>query len=287
LIKEIKNADDIVACLKRHQIITNLQRTKLKLSEVQLFIAKMPFHNEPFTHHMYCVVPGISSYYNFCNTGPDFLLKTRIFSDQTKFLHSIESKIETKLYDQSLIEKSDTPLIQKIKNCKFIRRKRLFVDMKERIANDLLTPQSNLFYKKNNPDLSLIPQYCKINKKHACINCNTKCLFSDSYIKDNMTETELKKELKAHFHPQTRKDKTSGEMRQELILHYRFTHQNFGDNYKKKLYCICQEEETENGDCMVLCGMEDKCEEEWFHVSCLQRIDYALPRDLEDIGNLK
>ena len=247
----------------------------------------MPFNNEPFNHHLYCVVPGILSYYNFCNTGPDFLLKTRIFSDQKKFLHSIEFKLESKPYDSTqATEKTETTLTNKIKNCKFIKRKRLFVDMIERKANESLTPQSNVYYKKTNPDLAHIPQFCKVNKKSPCITCNSRCLFTEAAIRDDITPIELKKELKNHFHPQTRKDKSFEDMKQELINHYKFTHQNFGENSEnKKLYCICQKEEEENGDFWVMCGMEEECENQWFHINCMKELDYALPKDLDDIGN--
>jgi len=281
------NAADIVACLKRHREITNLQRIQLKLPKIHQFVAIMPYENEPYTHHLFCIVPGILNYYNFCNTGADYLLKTRIFSDQKKFLHPIEFKLESKLFVPNQVkERVESSFIHEIKNCKFIKRKRLFADMKERKANELLTPRSNFYYKKTNPDLDAIPEFCKINKKSQCVDCpNPKCGFTADEINNGITVSQLKKELKEHFHPQTRKNKTPEDMKRELLDHYLFTHQNFGENkQKKKVYCVCQEEEEENGDLMILCWMEEECDEEWFHVSCMNRINYALPKDLNDIG---
>lgn len=285
--KEMLNADDIIACIKRHQKIINIQRVQQKLSKIYHFIAKMPFNNEPYTHHLHCIVPGILSFYNFCNTESDSLLKTRIFSDQKNFLYPIEWKLESEPFDPSVREKVEEPFVHKIKNCKSIRRKRLFVTMKERNAKCSLTPQSKFYYKKSNPNLDIIPEFCKINRKAKCVDCtNPVCLYTADEINNSITGPQLKKELKDHFHPQTRKNKTLEDMKQELLEHYIFTHQNFGEENIQKKYCVCQADEAENGDLMVLCWMDEQCDEQWFHVNCMNTLNYALPKDLHDIGIL-
>ena len=64
----------------------------------------------------------------------------------------------------------------------------------------------------------------------------------------------LKQELKAHSHQQTRKDKTTkknqsiSESKKELLAHYRYNHQNFGDKIQKEkvFYCVCRKKYCEN-----------------------------------------
>ena len=250
------------------------------------FITKVPFENAPYTFHYFMIIPGILSYYNFFNTEVDTTLKTRIFSDQCKFLHTLEPKIATKPYDSTpkMVEHSKVP---KPKCVNSIRKKRLFADMKERIANELLTPHSNFYFKKNITNMISPPKFCESNKKGICSDCNSKCSFNADYINNRITISQLKKELKDHFHQQSRQKVSTAEMKQELLEHYKFTHQNFGENRPaKKVYCYCKKEETEDSECMIMCDLAEKCDEgEWFHVSCIQKLDHLLPIDLDDIGN--
>jgi hypothetical protein len=273
--------------LKRHQTIVNKQRDLLNKPKINHFIAKIPFENEPFTIHNYMIIPGILSHYNFFNTQLDATLKTRIFSDQYKFVHILEPKFTSKPFDSSpkKIEPSRDPKPICVNS---IRKKRLFANMKERIANDLLTPQSNFYYKKSITNMLSPPKFCESNKKGICSNCNAKCSFTVDEINNRITVAQLKKELKDHFHPQSRQKVSIVGMKEELLEHYNFTHQNFGENSpNKKIYCYCKKEETEISECMIMCDLAEKCDEgEWFHVSCIQNEGHFLPKDLDDTGNI-
>ncbi len=273
--------------MKRHQAIVNKQREILNKPKINHFIAKIPFDNEPFTNHNYMIIPGILSFYNFFNTKVDTRVKTRIFSDQDKFIHILEPKFTTKPFEL-LPKKVEQVRDPRPKCVNSIRKKRLFVNMKERIANDLLTPQSNFYFKKSISNLRDPPQLCQSNKKSICSSCNKKCSFNADEIKNSITISQLKRELKCHFHPQSRKNVSIAGMKEELLEHYRFTHQNFGeDTQNRKVYCYCKIDETENSECMIMCDLGDKCDEgEWFHISCIDRADHLLPIDIDDIGKI-
>ena len=101
----------------------------------------------------------------------------------------------------------------------------------------------------------------------------------------------LKEELKAHGHPKTKtipgtKKQFDIEIRRkELLDHYRFIHQNFGEIIlEEKKLCYCLKTYQEN-DKMIGCDFRN-CQKEWFHFSCLDEKNYKYPSDdLIDYGN--
>jgi hypothetical protein len=119
--------------------------------------------------HKYAKIDGILSFYNFFNTKPDFNIQTRIFSRQVKFIINLKPKIETAITAYLQATTIVLTSIGKIKDVKSIRRKRLNIKHKERIANSLLNPDSYLFYRKEFIDNNAAPSYCKSNKGQKII----------------------------------------------------------------------------------------------------------------------
>ena len=294
LIKNINNADDIVKCIKRRQNIRNIQRVAMDLPKIHFFVKKIPdedlrcYNNTQY----FLTVRGILSYFNFnsIDIEPNFQLNTRIYSDNENFSHNLVGKISQKPFATKKEAKNFES--EKIENVNSIRRKRLFIKMKERIANLTLTADQGLYYKKECPDLNSIPDYCDL--KETCSNCEKKCTYTAEEIKI-IPMHDLKQELKLHHHQQTRTNELTKEkhnieeVRYELISHYRFVHKNFGENDLEKIFCICQEreEEKENDDSIItwtMCSFAE-CEYQWFHLSCMREMHYPLPIDLYDESN--
>lgn len=99
----------------------------------------------------------------------------------------------------------------------------------------------------------------------------------------------MKAELKLHKHPQSRKGKTSNDMKKELLDHYSYVHDNFNTTALnvsvQKVACYCQTDENEQieeVETWIGCDFED-CSIAWFHLRCLKRmnIDYPLPENIE------
>jgi hypothetical protein len=285
--QNIKNANDIVECMTRRQKIVNDQRSMLNLPKIHFFIKKLPDSSLTSKMHHLLVVPGILSYLNF-NTL-DSVLKTRIYSDNHKFQQVLEGKISSKCVEPP--SKVIPLIIENEKTISSIRKKRLFIKMKERIANDVLTPESGFYFKQDNPNLNLVPEFC--NKKALCSNCESICAFTAEEI-GILPLASLKKELKTHLHPQnrksilTKKSITVGEVREELLSHYRFIHQNFGEIIKKKkdTFCVCKEKDIKkNSAPMIMCELGENCQGEWFHLTCMEHLQHPLPKNLDDEGN--
>ena len=128
-------------------------------------VLKIPECNEMNVVHKYARVDGISTFYNFFNRPPEFKIQTRIFSHQSKLIHDLKPKIDSLSLPYIKSGKAVLSKIGKIKDVKSIRRKRLYIKHKERIANSLLNPKSYLFFRKEFPDISTVPKNCKINSK--------------------------------------------------------------------------------------------------------------------------
>jgi hypothetical protein len=275
--------------MTRRQKIVNDQRDLLNLPKIHFIIKKIPDSILTGKMHFLLTVPGILSYFNFNNL--ESKLKTRIYSDNLKFQYELVGKISSKAVDT--VTKLKSVIIEKEKTINSIRKKRLFIEMKERISNDSFTPESGFFFKKDNPNLNNIPEFC--DKKAICSNCNSICGYKIEEI-EFLPLVSLKKELKAHNHQQNRKSNltkkniTVGEIRKELMSHYRFIHQNFGEiikKTKKDTYCVCKEKDIKkNSAPMIMCELGENCQEEWFHLTCMESMDYPLPKDLDDEGDI-
>jgi hypothetical protein len=154
--------DCLNTCINR----VNIQKRASNLNEIIYYVFKIPECNELEVIHHYAKVIGILSYYNFFNSAPDFaIIKTRIFSGNSKLISILTASYSS--ISLPYLKTGKTPLltIGKIKDVKSIRKKRLFIKHKERIAISLLDPLSNLFYRKNDPDENNAPIYCKTNRK--------------------------------------------------------------------------------------------------------------------------
>jgi hypothetical protein len=184
--------------MTRRQKIVNDERDLLNLPKIHFFIKKIPDSSLTGKMHYLLTVPGILSYLNFNNL--ESKLKTRIYSDNLKFQLELVGKISSKPVD--IVTKVKSVIIDKEKTINSIRKKRLFIKMKERIANDSFTPESGFFFKKDNPNLNNVPEFC--DKKAICSNCNSLCSFNIEEI-EILPLASLKKELKAHNHQQNRK----------------------------------------------------------------------------------
>jgi hypothetical protein len=125
---------------------------------------EIPECKEKDVVHKYAKIDGILSFYNFFNKEPDFNIQTRIFSRQAKYIITLKPKIETLVSEYLKISTVILTNIGKIKDVKSIRRKRLSIKHKERIANSLLNPDSYLFYRKEFIDINAAPVYCKSKK---------------------------------------------------------------------------------------------------------------------------
>ena len=86
-------------------------------------------------------------------------------------------------------------------------------------------------------------------------------------------------------------------MRNELIEHYRYVHQNFDETISnisnisiKNLVCYCQVDENEktvDEELMIRCDYGptmEECEKGWFHLKCLdlRKIPYPNPEFIND-----
>jgi hypothetical protein len=150
--------------LIRRVKIVNIQKRNSNLNEISYLVKEIPEFKDIDVTHKYAKVDGILSYYNFFNKEPDFNIQTRIFSRQAKFIINLKPKVESSV---SQYLKNTTVVlasIGKIKDVKSIRRKRLTIKHKERIANSLLNPNSYLFFRKEFPDINATPVYCESNK---------------------------------------------------------------------------------------------------------------------------
>jgi hypothetical protein len=125
---------------------------------------EIPDCKDKEVYHKYAKIDGILSFYNFFNKKPDFNIQTRIFSRQAKYIINLKPKIETTLTQYLQTTTIVLASIGKIKDVKSIRRKRLNIKLKERIANSLLNPDSYLFYRKEFINNNAAPVYCKSNK---------------------------------------------------------------------------------------------------------------------------
>ena len=171
----------------------------MNMAKIQYFIKKIPDQDLLCSNnlHYLMTVHGILSYYNFnsIDIQPNFKLNTRIYSDNEKFSHKLTGEISFKKFIPKKQLKQDEFEPEKIKNVNTIRRKRLFVKMKERIANLTITSDSGFYYKNDNPDLNSIPEYCDLKAK--CSSCNEKCTYTIEEIKI-LPIKDLKNELKLH-----------------------------------------------------------------------------------------
>jgi hypothetical protein len=170
--KAICNAKDVLDCLNNCISRVNIQKRASNLKEIIYFVFLMPEYTEVNVRHEYAKVIGILSYYNFFNSAPDFtIIKTRIFSGNSRLVSVLAATYSSIVLPYSKTGKTPLMTIGKIKDVKYIRKKRLFIKHKERIAISLLNPLSNLFYLKINPDVNTAPIYCKYNKKGNILMC--------------------------------------------------------------------------------------------------------------------
>lgn len=126
---------------------------------------KIPECNELSIDHYYAKVNGILSFYNFFSKAPQFQIQTHFFSGQTKLVNTLIPKISHAWIPFLKTGKVALTKIGQIKDVKSIKKKRLFIKQKERVANSLLDPLSYLYFRKDHIDINVEPKYCKTTPK--------------------------------------------------------------------------------------------------------------------------